>query len=259
MATPTWSLITVTFNSARTLTEYWRSFPTAPSTEWIVVDNHSSDDSVATAKALGARVISLNSNLGFGAANNIGFRESNGDFVAFVNPDVRVDVTDLPRLEHELTKDPRSLVAPQLVNHDGSLQPNGRGLPYLINKVRNRTTPDELLGSYLHFAEHGQIVPVDWLMGAVVAGRRAHLADLGPWDERFFVYYEDSDLGLRNARIGGTSKILGDARWQHGWARETTAPSLSAWRRELPSMMKFYSRYPRLLGRPRTRSQGGRP
>lgn len=249
-ASTTWTLVTVTFNSASTLREFWPRIEPNTTFEWIVVDNASQDDSVHVAAELGARVISLPQNLGFGAANNVGFRNSISEFVAFVNPDITPNPADLSLLGTYLRDHPNNLVSPQLVNGDGTLQPNGRGLPYLLNKVRNRTNPSTLVGSYLRFAGLGEKLPVEWLMGAVVAGSRERFEELGPWDERFFVYYEDADLGLRNSKLSGKSIVLGDARWSHGWARETTNASWSAWKRELPSLMKFYSRYPHLLGFP---------
>jgi GT2 family glycosyltransferase len=252
---PAWTLITVAYNSERALREFWTP-PTTTDIEWLVVDNASADGSASLAKSLGARVIRLPANRGFGAANNIGFAASTGEYVAFVNPDVSAQLADLPMLSAHLDRYANALVSPQLINADGSLQPNGRGLPYLANKIRNRIRPGTLTGDYLHYAHSGETVEVAWLMGAVVAGRRSHLASLGPWDEKFFVYYEDSDLGLRNTRAGGTNVVLGDAQWLHGWARETKKASLPAWKRELPSMAKFYGRYPRLLGRPRPLVRG---
>lgn len=250
-----WSLITVTYNSAKDLTRFWSEFAANTDVEWIVVDNASADNSAELAEKFGARVIRLDTNLGFGGSNNVGFAQATGTYVAFVNPDVAVMVEDLEQLESHLDAHPSHLVSPQLLNPDGSLQPNGRGMPYLAYKVLNRLRPHTLEGTYLLRATAQETLMCDWLMGAVVAGTRAHLSGLGPWDTRFFVYYEDSDLGLRNKRQGGRSVVLGSIRWVHGWARETKTASASAWRREIPSLLKFYSRYPRLLGVPRVHTE----
>lgn len=253
MTVPDWTLITVTHNSQAALERHWGGWAPLAGQAWVVVDNASTDDSVAVASRLGARVISLPKNVGFGAANNVGFAQSTSRWVAFVNPDVTPRATDLAEIGAHLDSSPRTLVSPQLVNADGSLQPNGRGEPFLVSKIRNRTASEGLVGTYLRFAQPNEVVTVEWLMGAVVAGTRSHLASLaslGPWDERFFVYYEDSDLGIRNAQAGGTSQILGSVRWIHGWARETKSLSWRAWKLELASMARFYGRYPRLLGRP---------
>jgi GT2 family glycosyltransferase len=244
---PRWSLITVTYNSARAIETFWSSVELGEDVEWVVVDNASTDHSRQVAAELGARVIALDVNRGFGAANNLGFRASSSPYVCFVNPDVTPQIADLARLDALLEGEERLLVAPQLLNEDGSRQPNGRGVPSLLHKVLHRVRPGLVEHTYRRSAAEGEVVEVDWVMGAVVAGRRDWLSRLGPWDERFFVYYEDSDLGLRNARGGGRTTVVGDVRWVHGWQRETATVNWRAWRREVPSMVKFYSRYPELL------------
>ncbi len=248
-----WAVVTVTYNSASALEHFWRGVSLPRNIKWIVVDNASSDNSVQVARSCGAQVIELKKNVGFGAANNIGFHATESKYVAFVNPDVRIQPNDLDILAPEIEGNYATLAAPQLLHPDGELQPNGRGRPFLLSKVRNRLPRSRQSYSYLKFAAPGEVVEVDWLMGAVVAGRREHLRHLGPWDERFFVYYEDSDLGIRNKRGGGRNVVIGKLRWQHGWARETSDFSLAAWRREIPSLVKFYARYPSLLGWPRGR------
>lgn len=239
--------MTVTYNSAAKLRNYWSKVVLPSSVEWIVVDNASTDDSAAVAHSLGARVIRLAQNLGFGAANNRGFRESRSPYVAFLNPDVTPKPRDLPTLAKFLDGHPNSLVAPQLVHDSGTPQPNGRGAPILWHKVMHRIRPSLLDGSYRLVASRGEVATADWLTGAVVAGKRAHLDRLGPWDEHFFVYYEDTDLGVRNAKTGGQSYVMGDCTWVHGWARETARFAPTAWRLELQSMLRFYRRYPHFL------------
>lgn len=243
---PRWSFITVTYNSAEKLTQYWSSVKFDDSVEWIVVDNASQDDSAEVARALGASVIELEQNRGFGAANNIGYQASHAPFVGFVNPDITMDTTALATLEN-LIADTGAIVSPQLIYPDGRPQPNGRGYPFLANKVRNRMQSEHEPSAYRIYADTSEEVDVVWFMGAAVLGSRAAFDRLGPWDERFFVYYEDSDLGLRAARAGIRRIVSGKARWIHGWARETTSLDVAAWKRELPSMLKFYTRYPRLL------------
>lgn len=250
----TWSLITVTYNSVTKLREFWEGVSLPPDVEWIVVDNNSTDGSAQYAASIGASVTRLDENVGFGGANNIGFSLATGDLVAFVNPDVRPIMEDLPTLARYLHENPNDLASPQLTNNDGSLQPNGRGAPYLAKKVLHRLAPQRLDGDYRLFASEGEVVKVNWLTGACIAGTREHLVELGPWDEHFFVYYEDTDLGIRNGRLGGQSAVLGGIRWNHGWARETRSLRLRPWLLETTSLLKFYSRYPRYLGWPRERA-----
>ena len=243
------SLITVTYNSARTLEEFWGSAGRPPAgVEWIVVDNGSTDASAEVAERIGAtRVIRLSDNRGFSAANNAGFEQSRGSFIGFLNPDVRVRYEDLESLA-AIAEQERAIVAPQLVNADGSLQPNGRGYPYLWDKVRNRLGRSEsLVGRYLLFAPAKEPRAVCWLMGAAVFGRREDIRRFDAWDSYFFLYYEDKDFCLRAWAAGVRVVVAPESRWQHGWARETTGFKLAPWRREIASMAKFYSRYPEFL------------
>ena len=131
-----WTVITVTFNSATQLRQCWSSWPVGAA-RWIVVDNCSSDESGAVAAALGAEVISLPANLGFGAANNHALREVTSEWTLFANPDVVLDPATLPQLAGTAAAND-SLVAPQLLDRDGTAQPNARGLPYLADKFSNR-------------------------------------------------------------------------------------------------------------------------
>ncbi|RZU66518.1 hypothetical protein EV379_2876 [Microterricola gilva] len=249
---PWCSLITVTHNSRKALEEFWGKNDAVPSdVEWIVVDNCSTDGSAELAERLGAtRVIRLTENLGFGLANNKGFEIARGQFVGFVNPDIRVKYADLKALELVATEN-QAVVSPQLMNADGSVQPNGRGFPFLLDKVRNRLGSGEKLhGSYLLFSESDEPRMVCWLMGASIFAARQSIEMFGAWDSHFFLYYEDKDFCLRAWKAGVPVAVVPRVRWTHGWARETSNLSATPWKRELASMFKFYGRYPEfLLGR----------
>lgn len=246
---PWCSLITVTYNSSAVLREFWANAPQRPDgVEWIVVDNCSTDDSAAVARDLGATVvIERDTNAGFSASNNIGLAAARGDFIGFVNPDIRVDFEDLRGLQL-VAKEQTALVAPQLVNSDGSLQPNGRGFPLLMDKIRNRLgNEDALRGRYLLYAEEGQTRKVCWLMGAAIFGDRSVVQAISAWDSHFFLYYEDKDICLRAWKAGFPVILSAGSKWTHGWARETITASATPWKRELSSMFKFYARYPEFL------------
>lgn len=238
------SLITVTYNSARILERCWGSAPIPADIEWIVVDNGSSDDSADVARRLGATIVEAGANLGFSAANNLGLQRSSGPFLGFVNPDVVVDFASLSELATR-ARAQGALVAPQLLNFDGTEQPNGRGFPLLVAKVRHRLHGGD--GQYLLRSPDAEPRPVCWVMGAAVLGERAVFERLGGWDPHFFLYYEDKDICLRAWEEGIPVLLVPTARWAHGWARETTSLRWGAWRREIASMVKFYARYPEFL------------
>ena len=128
------ALITVTYNSADDLQKHWRAARDLR-VPWIVVDNASTDSSVRVAQSLGAHtVLALPRNVGFSAANNAGAAAIDADCYVFVNPDVEV----VPGTSEELARVAlmnMALVAPQLLNADGSSQENARYAPYFYRKV----------------------------------------------------------------------------------------------------------------------------
>lgn len=233
------TVITVTFNSAVDLRAFWSGFE--PSwAEWIVVDNASTDDSVAVARELGAIVISSPTNLGFSRANNLGAQSATGDVLMFCNPDLSVTGPGIAALANQAAQR-RALVAPQLLNSDGSPQENGRGTPFPYRKLRHMLPGEPKRDRYLRFALPDQSIDVVWVMGAAVAASRDTFDAIGGWNERFFIYYEDSDICIRAAKLGIPTELHGAVRWTHGWARDTAKTfSRAAWAHEFRSACMFY-------------------
>lgn len=242
------ALVTVTYNSADDLRQSWARFDR--SLEWIVVDNRSTDDSADAARSFGARVIESGENRGFSYANNLAAQESTADVLIFVNPDVTVDRDGIERLARLCTA-LDGIVAPQLLNPDGSPQENGRQAPYLYRKVAHFVGSEESRRSYEVTAAPGEIKRIAWAIGAAVAVPRHVFERIGGWDAGFFIYYEDSEICLRAREQGYPVVLTGDVRWPHGWQRATRRTfRWRVWKMEIRSMLRFYSRYPRLLLHP---------
>lgn len=242
-----WKIVTVTYNSAETLRQFW-SHRCQDGHEWVVVDNCSQDDSASVAEELGALVVRSKSNVGFSAANNVGYRTGeDADYVAYVNPDVSIEQTDFEALASFLSEND-AIVAPQLFNPDGTRQPNGRGDPTIWAKIGNRLSASlDRENSYRLYAGDDEALEVSWVMGAFV-GVRSHTMDrIGGWNENFFIYFEDSELCLRGRLAGVPSYVLGSVRAEHGWAREAKSFSWTPIRHELVSGLKFYRSYPKYL------------
>jgi N-acetylglucosaminyl-diphospho-decaprenol L-rhamnosyltransferase len=242
-----WTVITVSYNSAQTLQKCW-SDPVKPF-DWIVVDNCSSDTSVDVAQALGARLIRLPENVGFAAANNIALRQTASPYVLFANPDLVVSDGGFAPLRAHLERF-GGLAAPQLLSADGEPQPNGRGFPYATAKLGNRNLwPfSRLHASYRIVAAPNEAIWVSWMIGAAVAARRSDFIRLGAWNERYFLYYEDAELGLRAWQNGQPVALLGDVRWTHHWARATNTFRWSkAHSYEIRAARTFYRTHPEFL------------
>jgi N-acetylglucosaminyl-diphospho-decaprenol L-rhamnosyltransferase len=253
-----WCVITVSYNSARTLERCW----TAPAKgyEWIVVDNNSTDDSVEVARSLGARVIELPENIGFARANNIAVQATDRPYLLFANPDLEVVEDGFPALAAQLDRD-GGLVAPQLLNPDGTTQPNGRGFPYVTAKLGNRKLwPfNRIHAGYRIVTSPDEARWVTWFIGAAVAVTRSDFLEIGGWNERFFIYYEDAEICLRAWQHGKPVVVLGSVRWVHHWSRATNTLRWSrAHSLEIVAARVFYRMFPEfVLGVPRVRARHG--
>src|SRR5690348_6758230 len=132
-----WTVVTVSYNSLRHLRRHWSENCESRSFEWIVVDNGSTDGSSDYAESKGARVIRNGQNLGFSGGNNVGLELADTEYIIFVNPDVTVPPDGWDQLLAETVDLTGGLVAPQLLNVDGSEQLNARGFPFFGAKIRN--------------------------------------------------------------------------------------------------------------------------
>lgn len=176
------------------------------SLEVIVVDNGSRDDSVARARASDAapRVLAFARNRGFAAAMNAGVRLASGRTVLLLNSDVELDAALLDGAMALLDAEPRiGLLGPALVHPDGRAQRSVHVLPGLDSELlgerfarRLRRVEREHPGPPRGWRE------VEAVRGAVLFVRRELFEKLGPLDEGFFFFLEETDLCAR-ARAAG--------------------------------------------------------
>ncbi|MFC0217699.1 glycosyltransferase family 2 protein [Pseudochelatococcus lubricantis] len=196
--------VVVSFNSARVLPACLDALR-REGARAIVVDNASSDDSVAVAEAHGAYVIRNPRNEGYGRANNIGIRMAAADHVLIVNPDAVLGPGALALLVAAAGRYPdAALLAPRIVEREGRFFFQFRSLlsPYLPNPKAIR-----------RFPEGDCCAP--FLSGAVLLVRRAAFLDAGGFDENIFLFYEDDDLCRRLADAGHSLVHVHEATAQH--------------------------------------------
>lgn len=246
---PDVSVVIVNWNGGELLARALRSVrESAPPlvAELIVVDNASTDDSAARARAHGdAMVIRNRENLGFARASNQGIRESRGRYVVLLNPDAELLPSALDALVGYMDREPRVAAAgPALLNPDGSLQPSGWPFPRLsallaIHPVLRRLARD---APPRNGRDMACPTDVDEVSGACMILRRAALDGIGLLDERFFLYFEDVDLCLRFKRAGWRVAYVPDARVLHRW-RSRTDPSPDAQLHHLRSKLRYVRKH----------------
>jgi GT2 family glycosyltransferase len=167
--------------------------------ETIVVDNGSSDGSADMAeREFGARVIRNKENRGFCAANNQGIAAARGAFIALLNNDAEADPDWLAQLHRACTHAPRfGMAASKILVWEN---------PKLIDKAGHLIFPDgQNRGRGTGMIDAGQFdgeEEVLWPDGCAAMYRKEMLDEIGGFDEDFFAYGDDAELGLR-ARIAG--------------------------------------------------------
>ena len=192
------TIVVVTWQSARDLPELLASLaPTlAAGAELVVVDNASTDATVATVRAAApaARVVANDGNRGFAAAANQGFAESRRPFVLFLNPDAVVAPDAVANALAYLARTPElAVVGCRTLNADGTPQPTVdrfHGVRGLIAEALGRARPPGAPRGTSPTASG----PVDWVYGSFLVARRAALAAVGGFDEAYEMYGEDLDL-----------------------------------------------------------------
>jgi GT2 family glycosyltransferase len=229
MDRPTLHIVIVNWNSGRQLQECLVSFD-AVSGDTIslvavtVVDNASTDRSADGLSCVAPlKVIRNAENRGFAAACNQGAAGAQADFLLFLNPDARLMAGSLEGPVRYLKAPVHAsagIVGVQLLDAAGSIARNTARTPTPWSMIGNSIGLDRLLPSLFppHFVTewpHDDTRAVDQVMGAFFFVRRSLFEALGGFDERFFVYYEDTDFAVRARTLGWSSVFLSTAQAFH--------------------------------------------
>ena len=201
------SVIVVNWNRCNLLRSCLQSLSqqTGVSFEVIVVDNGSTDGSVAmvrsefaAARPFALKLIENRENLGFCAANNQGIAAAGGEFVALLNNDAEASPEWLVALLQAFRGRPEvGMAASKILAYGESRIIDKAGhLIYLDGQNRGRGSGQLDQGQFDRPEE------VLWPDGCAAMYRRSMLEQIGGFDEDFFAYADDAELGLR-ARIAG--------------------------------------------------------
>ncbi|GLW08786.1 glycosyl transferase family 2 [Microtetraspora sp. NBRC 13810] len=236
------AVVVVTYNSADVLGDCLRSLPGgargATLSAVVVADNASGDDSVPVAERAGATVVQVGHNAGYAAAVNAGIAalDLDGlDAVLVCNPDCRVRPGALALLGEALRRPGRGIAVPRLVNEDGSLQASLRRMPTVRRALVEAVIGGNLAG---RIGTLGEMVTdprayerpgeAAWATGAAMLVAVPALRELGPWDESFFLYSEETEYALRARDRGWTLWYEPGAVFEHLGGDSGTNPALAS-------------------------------
>jgi GT2 family glycosyltransferase len=212
---PIVSIILVSYNHLEvlrnTLSGIVQKF-TSPNIEIILVDNASLEPVVETVQKEfpQVQVFANRRNLGFGSGNNIGAKKAKGEYLLFANSDLilrgnpLLDMIQIFKNNSEI-----GIVGCQLWNEDGTQQPSFFRFPSLsLRFLQLFGLKDLLLRIFpkIRFKDYNNI-QMDFVSGAFFMIRRSMFNKIKGYDERYFMYIEDADIGYRVACEGKRSVI----------------------------------------------------
>lgn len=205
----------------------------------VVVDNASGDDTVArlqSQQSAKLQIVELDTNVGFGSACNIAAEMAGDvDILLFLNSDAHLTRAAADTMIGELSRlEGRAIVAPKLLDGDGRVEHSVGLLPepgHLAVRalglhavgwwLMRHPIARAVLGRTKILREYGlaetatRTIDADFVSGACFAIGRAAFAELGGFDERFFMYFEDSDLCRRATRRGMRIRYIPGASVMH--------------------------------------------
>ena len=237
------AVVIVTFNSADVLGGCLAAIPAAAEgvdlVGVVVADNASKDDSLRVAKEadqLPVQVIQVGRNAGYAAGFNVGVKALEGaelDAVILINPDCTLRPGSM-RILCDAAQHGRGIIAPKLLNPDGSIQPTLRRRPTVVGAIAESLVGGKRasrigLGELVFDTEtHEHPRSASWVTGAALLITWEALTAVGPWDESFLLYSEETEFIFRAADHGYSLWYEPAAVVEHRGGESAINPQLAA-------------------------------
>jgi len=229
MTQPDVAVVTITYSPGQTLFDFIESLRSEsfPPHQIVVVDNGSTDGAPEKAARDYDHVTLVHSpgNVGYGAAANLGVASlaPSIEWVLICNPDTQVTPGAVETLLRAGREHPEAAVlGPRITEPDGSVYPSARALPAIRTGIGHAvfsgiwpTNPWTKRYQQRDVSASAEPAAVGWLSGAFLLVRRAEFEALGGFDDDFFMYFEDVDLGRRVALSGRENLFVPDAVFVH--------------------------------------------
>lgn len=217
---PEVAAIVVTYNSEHHITALLDSLPAALGPlrcQTVVVDNGSTDNTLAVVQSRDDCVVVPSTNRGYAAGLNEGVRHSgSSDYILVLNPDATLGPRAVPAMIAAVQQPRVGVASPMILEEDGELSLSLRREPTLCRvgglSFTHRPRFSEIVyerSAYLN--RH----LVDWAMGAVMLVSRTCWDALGGFDESFFLYSEETDFCLRARDHGWLTVYTPHAKAMH--------------------------------------------
>ena len=246
---PKVSVLIVTFNNSRTIKDCLDSLINQDSNEIeiLVFDNNSTDRTIAILNNYELiNVVESSRNLGFAATVNRLAALAKGEFLFILNPDCQCPPGLIKSLLAFAQQHPGA-ISPALTFPDGSIQPSAREFPDYNNIIFARRSPLYLLG-FKRLKNAGFITPSGPTRVPVVSATallvpKKIFDEIGRFDERFFLYFEDIDLCKRLNQKGIDIWYLPDIKIIHQLRASSQRRSFKALFYHHLSVFKYFTKH----------------
>lgn len=245
------AIITVSYNSSAQLADFLLSAvkSVASPNQIFVVDNNSADIDVTAnlTKLLGVNLLKLDKNVGYGSAVNKAAPVLPAEFTSLLvcNPDSELNPETVSALRSAVQGNKVGVAGPRIYSEDGSVYPSARSIPSIRNGVGHALFANIWLSNpwtknYLSEAHlQNKTVATGWVSGACLAVRRDLFTQVGGFDDHYFMYFEDVDLGYRLGKLGYTNLYVPEVAITHIGGESTKAIKKTMLRIHHESAMRF--------------------
>jgi GT2 family glycosyltransferase len=212
------------------LTSIYRNKPNV-NFEVIIVDNNELRQKYNfLSKFKNVKYFKTSSNLGYGAGVNYGLIHSIGDYIMILNSDISISENAINILIDKLSVKKIGIVAPKLLDmnsNEYSLTGSSKLTPLsaiFALSIINKILPYNPISNnyYLRGKDRKSPYSLDVVPGSAMMIKRDVFEQVGGFDEKFFLYFEESDLCKRVREAGYEIRILPEAKVYHGWEKSTT-------------------------------------
>jgi N-acetylglucosaminyl-diphospho-decaprenol L-rhamnosyltransferase len=195
------AIIIVTFNSSAIILSCLEKID-LQKYETIIIDNKSTDDTLALVKNHFpfVKIIVNEKNIGYGRANNIGLKSIKTDYALILNPDAFIFSADITKIISKMQQDQQiALAGPLLLNYYPYQEQDAK---QELNIVKNNAIEVEK-----------DFISVKYIIGAILFFNMSIFRQIGFFDEKIFLYYEDDEISHRvvqnNYKVAIFSEIFG--------------------------------------------------
>jgi N-acetylglucosaminyl-diphospho-decaprenol L-rhamnosyltransferase len=246
---PELAAVVVTYNA---LPYLGRCLESLDRYETVVVDHGSTDGTLDLVRGRFPRAqLVEQENRGLAAGWNRGIRETSAPFALVLNADAWAVDDAGERLAAFAEQHERAgFVAPRLLNPDGTLQPSVRAFPtpwriateYLF--LRKLAPRSRLLNAFYGAGfRHDEVREIDFAKAAAFLLRRAAFEEVGPFDEDFFLFSEETDWCYRLRQAGWKSFFCPDAEVVHVGGASWRAESATLFREQVRGHLRFLAKH----------------